>query len=274
MNLRLLVLPLLLAACSPTPQTDPKPAAPATPATAPAAASSSIDNVDSKLAQYHWRLTDAVAADGQPIDSLLLRPEQPVQLDFISGRVAVSNTCNRLSGDYQVKADRLQITTMAQTQMACEESLMALDSAIHKRLSGDSRFSFESDGGAAILKLVTANGDTLSFLGEPTADTRFGSEGEQIFLEVSPELGPCQEPPKGDEACLQVRELHYDEAGVRRASESKWQPLREEIEGYTHEDGVRNVLRLNRYALKADTAGGIPYAYVLDMVVESETVPR
>ena len=41
------------------------------------------------------------------------------------------------------------------------------------------------------------------------------------------------------------------------------------IEGYTHEDGVRNVVRVKRYEVKNPPADAPSQAYVLDMVVES-----
>ncbi|HYM87381.1 MAG TPA: DUF4377 domain-containing protein, partial [Pseudoxanthomonas sp.] len=42
------------------------------------------------------------------------------------------------------------------------------------------------------------------------------------------------------------------------------------IEGYTHEAGIRNVLRVKRYTIKHPPADGSSLVYVLDMVVESE----
>jgi hypothetical protein len=50
-----------------------------------------------------------------------------------------------------------------------------------------------------------------------------------------------------------------------------WQPFAETIEGYTHQPGVRNVLRLKRFD-RAPAGGGASFFYVLDLVVESETV--
>jgi pyruvate/2-oxoglutarate/acetoin dehydrogenase E1 component len=41
------------------------------------------------------------------------------------------------------------------------------------------------------------------------------------------------------------------------------------IEGYTHQPGVRNVLRVNRYSVTTPPADTPSKAYVLDMVVES-----
>jgi len=39
--------------------------------------------------------------------------------------------------------------------------------------------------------------------------------------------------------------------------------------GYTHEDGVRNVVRVKRYTIANPPADASSNAYVLDMVVES-----
>ncbi|MBN9325065.1 MAG: DUF4377 domain-containing protein, partial [Delftia acidovorans] len=46
------------------------------------------------------------------------------------------------------------------------------------------------------------------------------------------------------------------------------------IEGYKHEPGIRNVLRIQRYKRQNVPADASAYAYVLDMVVESERVGR
>ena len=59
-----------------------------------------------------------------------------------------------------------------------------------------------------------------------------------------------------------------------RQREGEWQFLYQDIEGYAHEPGMRNVLRLNRYTIANPPADGSSVAYVLDMVVESEMVGR
>ncbi|MEO7930741.1 MAG: DUF4377 domain-containing protein, partial [Lysobacter sp.] len=75
-----------------------------------------------------------------------------------------------------------------------------------------------------------------------------------------------------DKQCLQVREVTYGEDGLPSGTPGKWEPLNQDIEGYTHEAGVRNVLRLKRYPIANPPADGSSIAYVLDMVVESEQV--
>jgi len=46
------------------------------------------------------------------------------------------------------------------------------------------------------------------------------------------------------------------------------------VDGFTHTPGVRNVLRIKRFQRSPVPAGGSSLVYVLDLVVESETVPR
>ena len=115
---------------------------------------------------------------------------------------------------------------------------------------------------------------TLVFKGAPTAATRFGGPAERVFLEVGPETKPCSHPLIPDKQCLQVREVRFDENGLRVGEPGEWQNFFDEIEGYTHQPGVRNVLRIDRYTRKDVPADASRYAYVLDMVVESEQVQR
>jgi hypothetical protein len=93
-----------------------------------------------------------------------------------------------------------------------------------------------------------------------------------VFLEVAPQTVPCRHPPVPDKTCLQVRERRYDANGLRASEPGPWQPLQQDIEGYVHQPGVRNVLRVKRYPLKRPPADAPSSAYVLDLVVESETV--
>lgn len=277
MNRRLLLslLPLVLAACSPTPSS-----APAADAAVPAAAASTHvtstpANEASVLGQYHWRLNQAIDKAGQRIDALFVRADQPLQLDFPDGRISVSNACNRLGGSYRVEGGKLQVDAMMHTMMACPDpALMALDGAIDKHLHDDPALTLQTEGDTPHLTLVTASGDTLQFNGQPTAETRYGSTGEREFLEVAAQTVPCNHPLMPAQQCLKVRERHYDAQGLTAGTPGEWQPLNQDIEGYTHQPGVRNVLRVKRYTIQNPPADASSSAYVLDMVVESETVKR
>ena len=77
-----------------------------------------------------------------------------------------------------------------------------------------------------------------------------------------------------DMQCLQVRELRYDAQGRKSGDTGEFLHFYDSIEGYTHQPGVRNVLRLQRYTRQNVPADASKYAYVLDMVVESANEER
>lgn len=265
-----LLLPLALAACAPTaPTRNADAAAPASHLRVAGTATVAVDM--SALERYHWRLESASDRHGQRIDALFARADKPLQLDFSAGQLAVANACNRLGGSYTIQAGRLKAGRMMQTMMACADpKLMALDAAIGERLRGDPRIDLASGGDAPRLTLHGDSGDTLVFAGQPTAATRYGSEGDTIFLEVAARKVPCRHPLMHDAQCLDVRERHYDANGLASGEPGEWHPLQQDIEGYTHEDGMRSVLRVKRYAIRNAPADAPSSAYVLDMVVESE----
>ncbi|WP_313929379.1 META and DUF4377 domain-containing protein [Pseudoxanthomonas sp.] len=265
-RLLLLALPLALAGC-------PKPVEQAVPAPSAttAAATPAPATVDASplLSQYHWQLMDATDAQGKRIDALFARADKPLQLDFKEGRLGVSNACNRMSGTYTLSDTSLTLGRLTSTMMACtDNALMALDQEIGKRLEGTLKIAATQDG-VAQLALTTATGDKLLFAGNPTADTRFGGHGERVFLEVAAETKPCSHPLIPDKQCLQVREVKYDDKGLKVGTPGEFEHFYDSIEGYTHEPGVRNVLRVDRYTVKNPPADGSSNAYVLDMVVES-----
>ena len=71
-----------------------------------------------------------------------------------------------------------------------------------------------------------------------------------------------------------MRELKYDDKGLKVGTPGPFGHFYNTIEGYTHEAGVRNVLRVNRYPIKNPPADAPSQAYVLDMVVESANEGR
>jgi heat shock protein HslJ len=276
-----LALPLLLAACSHSAPDDSAPATAAT-ATTPAGPATSAmpetaagdapaeNDATAALGRYHWRLQDATDASGKRIDALFVREDKPLQLDFADGRVGVANACNRMGGEYSLEGESLTIARMVSTMMACiDPKLMALDGEIGKRIEGASKLDLLAND-TPMLALTNAAGDKLVFAGEPTAETRYGGPGERVFLEVAAHAKPCSHPLVPDMQCLQVREVKYDDKGLKVGTPGEFGNFYDSIEGYTHEDGVRNVLRVDRYAIKNPLADGSSNAYVLDMVVESD----
>ena len=251
-----LLVPLALAACN-------KPVEPAvTEVDVVEQAPPALADTATLLPAYHWRLAEATDAQGQRIDALFANPDKPLQLDIADGRVSISNTCNRMMGGFVLDGDTTTVGPMASTLMACPDpALAALDAEVGTRLAGE-------------MTVAGTAGDRLVFHGTPTAATRFGGEAERVFLEVAPETQPCNHPLIADKQCLQVRDIVIDENGLRVGEPGEWQNFYDEIEGFTHQPGTRNVLRLDRYTRQNVPADASKYAYVLDMVVESETVNR
>ena len=254
-----------MAACNNTTPANSQATVPATVST-PAAIDGNL------LTANHWVLDNATDSAGKRIDALFVRADKPVTLNFIDGRLAVDNTCNRMGGGYTVAGSTLTVSPMASTMMACaDQTLMALDQAVGSRLEGTLKIE-QLD--AATLKLSTAAGDVLTLRGEPTAETRYGGPGATVFLEVDAQTKPCSHPLIPDKQCLQVREVHYDDKGLEQGQRGAFENFYDGIEGYTHEAGVRNVLRVKRYAVKNPPADASSQAYVLDMVVSSETAKK
>lgn len=269
-RLALLTLSVALAAaCSRAPEAPPT----AEPAATPAATTPATTTVDAAmLGAYHWKLDQAVDAKGQRIEALFARADKPVQLDFRDNRIGVANTCNRMGGGYTLEGERLTVADLASTLMACADpKLMALDQEVGKRLQGPQTAAL-AGGETPTLTLTGAGGDVLTFRGEATAETRYGGAGETAFFEVAPETKPCSHPLIPDKQCLQVREVHYDAQGLKTGTPGEWQPLYQDIEGFEHVAGTRNVVRVKRHAIKNPPADAPSTAYVLDMVVESELV--
>lgn len=221
-----------------------------------------------QLGARHWQLAEAVDARGARIDALQPGADGRLQLDFSGDALSVSGGCNRMHAGYALEGARLNVGPMAQTEMHCEGGGMAADEAISARLTGGA-LSLTLEGER--LRLVTTGGDRLAFDGIPTADARYGGEGERVFLEVAAQRVPCQHPLMPDYRCLHVRDVHYDEGGLKTGT-GDWRFLYQDIEGYTHRPGTREVLRLKRYRIAQAPADGASLVHVLDMVVESETV--
>ena len=264
-----LALLSLLAGCPETGSDAPAGSTTTAATTAPVVTPAANDaNVE--LGRYHWRLRDATDASGKRIDALFVRADRPLQLGFQDRRIAIGNSCNRIGGGYSLEGDTLTVAQLVSTEMACADpKLMALDGEIGRRLEGASQPALLAND-TPTLMLTNAAGDKLVFAGEPTAETRYGGPGERFFLEVAAHTKPCSHPLIPDMQCLQVREVKYDDKGLKIGTPAPFGNFYDEIEGYQHEDGVRNVLQVDRYTIKNPPADGSSHAWVLDMVVESD----
>lgn len=267
--------PLLLAACSgqsPEQGTEgtesADTSATATQATAaPANAATPASAIP--LTGYRWRLTDARRGGDTRIDALFVRGDRPITLEFDGSRVSVSNACNRMAGGYTAGPGTLQVSRFSSTMMACADPALAgLDGAVADALGGKHAMTIDA-GGSPTLVLKGDGGRQLVFVGEPTPENRYGNAGTTLFLEVAPEKVPCNHPMMPNATCMRVRDVAYDEDGVRTGEPSEWRVMHEGIDGFGFTPGQRTVLRVKRFDVPNAPADASRYAYVLDMVVES-----
>lgn len=235
------------------------------------------------LTAYHWQLREVRNAQGQLQPGWTLPPApgadtagqaRAVQLSFAQGRVSVARLCNALGASYQLNGLALSIGPVMGTMMACPDSAaMALEQQVGQRLPQASRWAIAQAGRAAapVLTLSFLDGGQWLFDGVPTDATRYGSAGERMFLEVAPQRVACSHPLIANYQCLQVRSIEYNDQGLKTRV-GPWESFYSDIQGYTHQPGVRNVLRIQRYKKPVTPADASSFAYVLDMTVESEIV--
>jgi hypothetical protein len=199
--------------------------------------------------------------------------DRPFEFSFTGTNMAVTGGCNGLRGSYQINAEGQFVAgRMISTMMACEPALMAADQALSELLSKPLRIMLVQGSQPTVI-LLSANNDVLMLKGQKTPEAMYGP-ATRIFLEVAAQTVACENPPSGQSQCLQVREIKFDEKGLRTGSQGEWQPFNSTIKGYQHTAGVRNVIRVNRFqpsSMSADIV--VPAVYVLDMVVESESKP-
>lgn len=107
--------------------------------------SSTPDVSVTTLTQHDWSLIDATDADGHADIALRGGDRAPIQLSFQPDRMGITNSCNGMGGDYELKNGRLKIGNMMQTMMACEPELMARESAIKARLHEPLRLEYDQE---------------------------------------------------------------------------------------------------------------------------------
>lgn len=223
------------------------------------------------LQDNHWTLQSGSEAGGQAIDGLLV-PGHDFVMRFDGARVNIQGGCNTMNGSWQLGPQgQLTIGRLAATMKACEAALMKADAVLSSALAQPLDVLLQP-GAQAALRLSSANGQVLAFAGQPTMESRYGAP-TRIFLEVAPQTVECTSGVMRTQ-CLRVRERKFDANGLRIEPPGEWQNFHGGIEGYTHTPGVRNVLRINRYQRKQVPADASRYIFVLDLVVESETVAK
>ncbi|MCC6610541.1 MAG: DUF4377 domain-containing protein [Burkholderiales bacterium] len=223
------------------------------------------------LIDHRWTLQSATDAAGKSIDTLMV-PGHPFAMRFEGGRLSVQGACNNMNGGWRLSPrNELHVMGLAATMKACDPPLMEADKALAAALAQPLDARLER-GDPARLLLVTSERQTLSLVGERTPQSLYGKP-TRIFLEVAAQTVECRDGGTRTQ-CLQVRNRRYDAYGLPIEPPGRWRVFHGDIEGYTHQPGVRTVLRIDRYERRPAPAGASRYLYVLDMVVESEIVSR
>jgi heat shock protein HslJ len=150
----LLLIPLvgLVAACTTTGGSSPTSSA-QTSAPPPAGGSSGLDG----------RTFVATSLKGHDLPQAVA-----ITLTFKDGTVSVHAGCNTMNGSYSVANGTLSVGTMASTQMACPEPLMALDTWLTTFLPGAS---------------VSVSGDTLTLAKDGVTMTLVDQQSLNLPLE-------------------------------------------------------------------------------------------
>lgn len=228
------------------------------------------------LQGYYWQLTNATDKNGQPITSLLAnplpqQPHKPLSLSFSEQALTIQNLAcniNRLNIRWQGNQFSVVQPTVS-TMMACPPAITQRESQLVALLSAQPRLSLQATPTQPVLTLTTIAGERLTFSAIPTPETRYGSQAEIIFLEVSPKTQPCDAGVRQMQ-CLQVREVKYDAQGIKQPGNPNWQNFYAPIEGYEHRNDQRVILRVKKYAVKNPPADSSNAAYVLDTVIEQQ----
>lgn len=225
------------------------------------------------LENHRWSLVSATDAKGQRLDALFPAPGRPLVFGFAGGRIDVEGGCNRMNAGFQIDGERqLKAGRFAATMMACEAPLMNADAALSALLSEPLRIDVLSVAPPPPrLRWVFAAGQTLVLSGQATPESLYGA-ATRVFMEVAAQRIACKNPLNDETMCLQVRERRFDAQGLAVLPHGEWRPLFEAIDGYAHRAGERTVLRLKQFQRGAVAAGTPDRVYVLDLVVETETV--
>ena len=172
--------------------------------------------------------------------------------------------------DFGTQGNDIQPTQTMSTKRACaDQALMQLEDRVGALPPTMKRYSRAPPARPSRNRgLPTAAAGELA--GQPTPQTQYGGPAERIFLEVAPERVACSHGVMKNAQCLRARDPLCRQR--REAVGGRMADVHGEIQGWQHEKGMRNVLRINHYAVKTPPADASAYAYVLDMVVETERV--
>lgn len=125
-----------------------------------------------------------------------LVPGSTIRLSFGDGKIGASAGCNSMSGPYRIEDGILRAGSLATTEMACDQPLMAQDTWVAALLDG-STITLDGD------TLTLAQGDTsVTFLDREVADPDLELLGTRWILDGIIEGDAVSSVPVGVTAAL------------------------------------------------------------------------
>ncbi|SEL74832.1 META and DUF4377 domain-containing protein [Acinetobacter sp. DSM 11652] len=217
-------------------------------------------NADQTLAAYQWQANPQNAP-------------QAITLNFTADKkLSIHTSCNTLFGGFELKNNTIVAAQLASTMKGCN-GLAAEQERFAGNLFSQAAVPFVlnlNDRDNPTLTLVQPNGEKIIFTGKMTPETKYKTQGETIFLEISPETKQCTGVTP--QTCLQVREIKYNDSGIKTQVDKDWTLFYDQIEGFSHSPNERQIIRVKRYEIKNPAADQSKYAYIFDMAVEREAV--
>ena len=236
----------------------------------------------STLSDHRWTLISVMGNESQPLNELAaVKDEVRLSFNQYQGQNTLNYSvgCNTISANYQLQGSVLSVDDSMSTKMLCAD-LNAAENSLIDLMEGDSQIVVTKNDASqeeqAVLTQLTNEETTLVWEGQLTDQAKYNSKGETVFWAVNAKKTSCNDTTS--EMCLQVKPITYDNQGIK-SSEGQWAPFAGVIDGYQPDGKHDEVLRIQRYALDADTntvandnlleAPSEAYAYVLDAVIES-----
>lgn len=210
------------------------------------------------LGAFDWYPLEATDARGRRIGALRGARHRGLHARYRDGVFELKGACNTVGGRYKLDGKRLLRDDQGaiQTTAGCRRDA-AMDTAFFRLATVDTQFAIVAEGDTHKLLITHDDGARISLIGVPTAQTRYGSPGAALELEIDDERR-CPPPSRRRERCLHVRQVRSE--GANRIPVGDWHWQREPIEGYRHEACFRATLRVRRFDIvDAHGAPGVVY---------------
>jgi heat shock protein HslJ len=140
-----------------------------------------------------------------------------IRLSFADGALSANAGCNTIFGGYQVDEDRLVLSELGTTEMACEPELMAQDRWLTDILNLEPRIALDND----TLTMRGAGGATLEFMDRSVVEPDLPIENTRWVLDGIRTQDAVSTVPEGVVASITIEgDQALVEAGCNRGSAS------------------------------------------------------